>query len=75
MKKARVMLAALAIFAVAGGSLAFKAKKSTDTVFTGPQCSVTLHGFTTTNVAGELVTASTVFEGAKCTTTFITAGR
>lgn len=52
MKKAKIMLASIAVIAVVGGALAFKAK-STQNIFyfdpIGSTCTLTLPGFTTTS--------------------------
>lgn len=73
MKKAKIMLMAIAIFGVIGGALAFKTAKfggpvflCTTTVLHGPTI-CTKPGYTTTNVGGTL---STVYATTASTTAF-----
>jgi hypothetical protein len=52
MKRVKIMLTAIAVLAVVGGALAFKAKKFTSTIYcsdnTTTFCKVPVFGFTTT---------------------------
>lgn len=57
MKKVRIMLTAITVFAIVGGALAFKAKKFVTpnvycSTFTGPTCQLASPNLQTTIVAG-----------------------
>jgi hypothetical protein len=77
MKKAKLMLAAIAVIAVAGGVYASKASRLTSIIYTRATnttvCSVTLAGFSTTTVVpGQLPVGTTflTFTPGICPNTF-----
>ena len=58
MKKAKIMLAAIAVFAIVGGAAAFSAKKVLTVVYTQPSggdCTVTVLHASITNPSGNLI--------------------
>ena len=61
MKKAKIMLTAIAVFAVIGGALAFKARQLNTFYSTAPngQCSATFRTTYTTAEVGEPLTFTT----------------
>lgn len=72
MKKAKIVLAAVALFAVVGGAVAFKAARATEFVYTTGAipniCDVTLRFVTTANTGGTPLgsLAVTTIKGAAC---------
>jgi hypothetical protein len=74
MKRARIALTAIAVFAVVGGAVAFKQSKRiyVPTVAGGPCTSTILNRITTAPGQGLQTTATDVF-GAACVVTFTTA--
>lgn len=78
MKKAKIMLAGIAMFAVIGGTIAVKAsKRSTDKVYTTSTATgrgVNLLPGTTISTTGQLTYATTVFNQPVILTR-ITAGQ
>lgn len=74
MKKVKVMLTAIAILAVLGGALAFKAKKFGSTIYcpgpTTTYCLVPYDGFTTTNTGSTLVHCTIQPVNAVCNQTY-----
>ena len=78
MKSAKIMMTAIAIFAVAGGALAFKANKfATQRVYypnpvTTSICDVTKTSFTLTNNQAVPLTFATTIPGAACQLTRVT---
>jgi hypothetical protein len=71
MKKARIMLVAIATFGIIGGAVAFKAKDAYSvTIYTGPNslaCTNPVLNATTT-ASGGAITFATFVKGAVCTT-------
>jgi len=81
MKRAKMMLSALAIVGVLSGAFAFKAQSfSTKVIFTGAYdgvhstgaCTTRVTGKTITNLAGATVYASTQSLNSGCASTFTT---
>ncbi|WP_145712189.1 hypothetical protein [Chitinophaga japonensis] len=79
MKKAKVMLTVIAVFAVVGGALAFKARTQHTFYRTNPangQCSVPVQLFsTTTSTGGQLTQLSVASTTDPCPTIRITAAQ
>jgi len=78
MRKAKIILSAIAIFAVAGGAFAFKATRVTDRVYycpaPGESPTTTITGFKVTGVNIGATTFATSLTTGKCTITWVTAG-
>jgi hypothetical protein len=76
MKKAKMMLTALAVLGVVGGAMAFKAKHFGQHVFiqdpVSGQCNLVLDDFATTDASGIATAASVVATTDPCPATFIT---
>jgi len=76
MKKVKIMLTAITVFAVVGGALAFKAQKFGQTVYTttnpaGGICDQPLHDVTLTNVnPGTVKISVTDRPGTACVLTW-----
>lgn len=68
MKKAKIVLSAVALLAVVGGALAFKANRIPKTFYSGPACTtpVVLPYTTVNNGRPTLQTSVTTIEGAAC---------
>jgi len=74
MKKVKIMLTAITVFAIIGGALAFKAKKFNTSIYCTDgisTCSILKDGFSTQPAfAGQasvgLSTCTDVFKGANC---------
>ena len=82
MKKAKMMLTAITIFAVVGGAFAFKAKSASSltiftgtTVGTGSSCTNELHGATIGASSNPKVRASTVSLSTNCPITSTVAAQ
>jgi hypothetical protein len=74
MKRAKIMLTAIAVFAVVGGALAFRAQKFVYVQSGGAGlCNVKITGVTTTNVSpNPAIPLRLATPGACTTTTFTT---
>ncbi|WP_089784216.1 hypothetical protein [Chitinophaga sp. YR573] len=68
MKRAKIMLSAIAIFAIVGGVVAFKAKKAFLILYTGTggKCTILTDG--TTNLTAPIINVSTISLTTNCPT-------